>query len=713
MRQNTKNIFANLFFVSIISTICLFASIATQAQTATHPTPFDFDNDGKTDLTVWRPSDKTWYIFQSQSSTYRIESFGDNTSDKIVPGDYDNHNQQGKCDIAVFRISDGVWKWKSTETGAVTEFQFGINGDQPIAGDYDGDSKTDYAVFRPSNNTWYIRNSGNLSVTIQQFGLTGDIPVRGDFDGDGKADIGVWRPSTGQWIYIRSNGGQIVYKTWGLGSLGDTVGTGDYDGDGKTDLCVWRSTTGVWYALKSSDESSLIVAFGGNQYGDVPAPGQYDTDNKTDFAVWRVPTATWNVLRSSDNYTTFYSTQFGSQAAGDKIAPAAFIATGAIAGTIKNSANSAINNAKIEVYEQSVLKTSAISGSDGYYSVPGLFTSKYEVRVYATGHKEAKISGVNVNAGGTTTTNVTLAQQTVKLEDNFDNGTTLDPNKWVLGLLSSNGDDSVNVAQTNQRIEITFPLTVSPSDKFRGIRSVNPNTPNTFDLTNSSVSVRVVDRAKGGPGNISTRIEIGTDNTHCYRIDIGNPDAYVYRVDGNSQTPIFLGRFPWSPTATPYIRIRHSVNSSSQNEIHFETSPTGEDETWTRVTNDPVIHPSTSFSLTAVHASLNAGQTKCPRDTEPPAPPQPPEQCTGNYKAIFDDFKFVVNGTANAKAGDDKFISQNLTSSVTLDSTGSTGTSYKWTLASKPDGAPDPTINSPTGASTIVNGLTFVGYYNF
>ncbi len=133
----------------------------------------DFDGDGRTDISVFRPSDGTWYVLQSGSNTFRAQQFGTN-GDKIVPGDYDG---DGRTDFAVFRevSTSGFWYILQSSDNAFRSVEWGFNTDKPVPGDYDGDGKTDVAVYR--DGTWFIVQSSTGSISYQQFGLSSDIPV--------------------------------------------------------------------------------------------------------------------------------------------------------------------------------------------------------------------------------------------------------------------------------------------------------------------------------------------------------------------------------------------------------------------------------------------------------------------------------------------------------------------------------------------------------
>ncbi len=278
--------------------------------------PYDFDGDGKTDLSIFRPSGATgsewWYLRSSNGGNYATQ-FGSPT-DKLVAADYTG---DGKADIAFWRPSTGEWFILRSEDSTFYAFPFGSTGDVPAPADYDGDGKADAAVFRPSSSTWFIQNSGG-GTTIQAFGSAGDVPVAGDYDGDGKADIAIFRPNgtTGsEWWILRSTAGLIAMQ---FGAPTDKTVVGDYTGDGKADVAFWRPSTGEWYILRSEDSSFYAFPFG--SVGDIPVPGDYDGDGKADAAVFRPSSSTW-FAQGSTSGTIIQ--QFGST--GDVPVPNEFV----------------------------------------------------------------------------------------------------------------------------------------------------------------------------------------------------------------------------------------------------------------------------------------------------------------------------------------------------------------------------------------------------
>ncbi len=270
----------------------------------------DFDGDGKTDLSIFRPAPGEWWLNRSSNGSTGAFQFG-SSSDTLTPADYTG---DGKTDIAFFRPSTGSWFVLRSNDFSFFSFPFGTSGDIPNPADYDADGKADAAIFRPSTNTWFINRSTG-GTTITGFGIAGDRPVAADYDGDGRADIGIFRPAQGQWWIQRSTAGTLVVQ---FGASSDKTVPGDFTGDGKADIAFFRPSTGVWNILRSEDLSFFAFPFGTST--DVASPGDYDGDGRFDAAVFRPSTSTWFAQRSTAG-TLIQA--FGS--AGDVPLPSVFV----------------------------------------------------------------------------------------------------------------------------------------------------------------------------------------------------------------------------------------------------------------------------------------------------------------------------------------------------------------------------------------------------
>lgn len=273
-------------------------------------TAFDFDGDGRADISTFRPSDNLWYLNRSELG-FAASQWGIAT-DTVTPADYDGDL---KTDIAVWRESDGNFYILNSATSTARVENFGLAGDKPSPQDWDGDGKSDLTVYRAgAQNTFYYRASSNNpagNITFIPWGAGDDKPVIGDFDGDGRGDAAVYRPSNGVWYVRRSLDGQLSANAFGLPT--DKLVPADYDGDGKTDLAVYRA--GIWYIQRSTEG---FTAF---QYGianDTPVPADYDGDGRANAAIYR--SGVW--YRLNQNGTSVID-PFGL--ADDKPIPSAYV----------------------------------------------------------------------------------------------------------------------------------------------------------------------------------------------------------------------------------------------------------------------------------------------------------------------------------------------------------------------------------------------------
>ncbi len=258
---------------------------------------FDYDRDGWSDISLFRPSTGDWYVLGSSSGSVTGAHWGI-AADELVAGDYDGDL---KTDFAVWRSGavGRLYVLNSSDNTATIE-QFGQTGDDPsIIGDYDGDGRTDPAVYRPGatpgqQSVFYYRGSFNNptgNVSFVPWGTNGDVAARGDYNGDGRLDPTVFRPASGTWYSLNLSNNSSSTITWGLGT--DKLVPADYTGDGKTDVAVYRN--GVWYILESETGSPRYASWG--LLTDVLVPADYDGDGMTDIAVFR--DGTWYIRQSS------------------------------------------------------------------------------------------------------------------------------------------------------------------------------------------------------------------------------------------------------------------------------------------------------------------------------------------------------------------------------------------------------------------------------
>ena len=187
----------------------------------------------------------------------------------------------------VFRPSNGLLYLKNRNvTGfADVEINYGIGGDYPVVGDWDGDGDVTIGIYR--NGSFYLRNSNTIGFAdkVFAFGQPGDQPVAGDWNGDGIDTIGVYRNGT---FFLRnSNNAGAPQMIFGLGVPGDIGITGDWNGDGKDSTGVFRPSNGLLYLKHKNETGFADIEINYGIGGDHPVTGDWNNDGIDTIGVYR------------------------------------------------------------------------------------------------------------------------------------------------------------------------------------------------------------------------------------------------------------------------------------------------------------------------------------------------------------------------------------------------------------------------------------------
>jgi hypothetical protein len=273
----------------------------------------------------------TWFLDPTQASysplTVTPVQFG-TTGDTPVTGDWLG---DGIKRIGVFR--NGTWFLSTTNTdyssSNTIQISFGAKGDIPVVGHWLGGA-TDYVgVFRPSTGQWFLslnnQTYSGVAGTFQSFswGANGDQAVAGDWNGDGVTDVGVFRAKTGTWYLDQGNvswNGSPIIAPFQFGAAGDTAVVGNWLGGATDYVGVFRQSTGQWFLSKTntnySSANAFTLAFGTS--GDIPLIGQWRGDGVDYVAVFRAKTGQWYLDMAQASYDSATALALAFGANGDK-----------------------------------------------------------------------------------------------------------------------------------------------------------------------------------------------------------------------------------------------------------------------------------------------------------------------------------------------------------------------------------------------------------
>jgi hypothetical protein len=223
---------------------------------------------------VFRPTNGALYLKNSNTTGFADTQINYGVGgDYPVVGDWDGN---GTATIGIYRGGSFYLRNANTIGFADAVFPFGAPGDQPIAGDWNHDGIDTIGVYRSATGTFYLRNSnssGNPEM-IFSLGVPGDVGIAGDWNGDGFDTTGVFRPSNGALYLKNQNTTGIADIQINYGLPGDKPVTGDWNNDGTDTIGIYRN--GTFYLRNSNTIGFAEIVFALGVGGDMPIAGNWD-----------------------------------------------------------------------------------------------------------------------------------------------------------------------------------------------------------------------------------------------------------------------------------------------------------------------------------------------------------------------------------------------------------------------------------------------------
>ncbi|MEM1167585.1 MAG: Ig-like domain-containing protein [Cyanobacteria bacterium P01_H01_bin.35] len=189
--------------------------------------------------------------------------------------------------IAIRRGNEILFDYDSDDTTDQSlTYGTGVNEDEYLVGDWDGDGVDEIAVRRNEKIYMdYDGAAGHDNIFAFGNGNNEDEYLVGDWDGDGTDEIAVRRNHRIYMDYDGAAGHDNIFA-FGNGNSEDEYLVGDWDGDGTDEIAIRRNNT-IYMDYDGVSGTENIFAFGNGNSEDEYLVGDWDNDSTDEIAIRR------------------------------------------------------------------------------------------------------------------------------------------------------------------------------------------------------------------------------------------------------------------------------------------------------------------------------------------------------------------------------------------------------------------------------------------